>query len=130
MTTDRFRLRLEIGHLVLGARKIDGGREQEVGVARGEVAALAGTGGIDDRGADIVPWPGTAIASLEFEELAVPVERFGERPDLLHHVEPFLRIAVTRRMVRGQGQAERLVFRLVPSGDDIEPGATVADFVD
>ena len=102
---------------------------RKVGVAGREVAALRRTGGVDDRrrAGDRAR---VALDVLQGEPLARPVEILGLAPELAHDVEPLLRIAVAGLVVVGQREPERLVFRLVPARDDVEPGAALADLVD
>ena len=104
------------------------GVKREVGIAGREAAAFAGAGRVEDR--DVARRARMAVGLLQMEMRAVPVERLFARPQGLHHVEPFLRIAVTLRMFDRQVEAERFVFRLVPAGDDIEADAATADRMD
>ena len=52
------------------------------------------------------------------------------RPEPLDDLPPLLRVGVTVVVVLRQVDAHRVVLRLVPAGDDVEPGAAAADLVD
>ena len=126
---DRLGLILELLNFRPRAGQIDGRGKEKVGVAYGELAPFAGACGIDDGQPFTVPGLWIAVAILNLEELAVPIELAFARPDLVDEIEPFLRIAVATLVFARQVEAERFIFRPVPAGDDVEAGATVTDLV-
>lgn len=68
--------------------------------------------------------------ALQAEEPPVEVKDPVVVPQPLHDVEPFLRVGVAARMVGRQVEPEGGIFRRVPSGDDVQPCAAVADTVE
>lgn len=69
---------------------------------------------------------GVALDLLGLEILAIPIEMLIRRPKL-DQIEPFLRIGIAGFVIIGQRQAKRLIFRLVPARDNVQPGTPMAD---
>jgi hypothetical protein len=91
---DRIGLILELPDFRLGAGQIDRGRKEKIGIAQREPASFAGPRGIDDGQPFAVPGLGIAVAILDLEELAVPIELAVACPDFVDEIEPLLRITV------------------------------------
>ena len=70
------------------------------------------------------------LDALQVPPAALEVVAPGLRPERPHDVPPLLRHRVAVVVVLRQVDAHRVVLRLVPAGDDVEPRAATADLVD